>query len=888
MVRRISSDKKKLLILYICFLIVTIVPASAVETSSIIAQKTEDINGNQASIMEDKAKISEDNDAINYHVNIIRDTIDGMNSVKWYQFWKWNFYINEGPQRIQDESKIVETLSTDLGKISEEINQTANTTINTGNTSLEIGIDAANKFIAVNIPDNFYNSGDAKANVYLIATQVSSKFNTNYFVSARGELKKGDLVQYPTQQGTYIYLEYIGLNPKGNTVLFLGDSNTAVRLPVSSLNNIKYKIQSATSTETHLRSLNNSKTPKNQILNTAKSQSTLDSLVLHYIATIQEDGLKSYNKTGVDEYNNQINDKTDTRTTGSNLMIAGGVIGAVSLGMWTVIHVLIGFSAVCYTLTLVIPAFAEGGVISTAIMGILVIIAGVLAVTSAALLCTGGGIYAGADSKIDDLNGDKNTFIKGCNAVENELKTYNNGAVNILPVSHNLLVDAEQNSNTTGVLNATDDDGDGLIYSLVGNPSHGKVSVNSNGTYTYTPNTGYYGNDSFSYNANDGYGNSNVATVHVIVHPFNHPPISANMVFDIETNTTLSAQLKATDQDGDIVTYILNNGTYHGNITINSDGTFTYTPLDGFIGNDTFTYVAKDWKEKGNIATVHVNVHPVNHLPVTEDMNLRVAKNENITCKLLATDTDGDNLLYKLVGKPSKGTINLNSDGTFTYIPKKNFVGKDLFTFKANDWQGESGLGTVNMEVYEFNHPPVANNMAINMVKNRIFQGLFNATDRDDDKLTYQIRNNPKHGTVKIRLGKFVYTPINGFVGHDSFTYQAYDGKNQSNIATVKITVSNIIPNIKKYQTTLKNQNTENNLQKNMIKQQKLQKTEPNTSGLIQPVEPSDKTQMPKIPEIHNLLQNLSVNTILTFIYNALNSLNQLINQITTKLIWEL
>lgn len=57
--KRISSDKKKFLILYICFLIVTIVPASAVETSSIIAQKTGDIKGNHASIMEDKAKISE-------------------------------------------------------------------------------------------------------------------------------------------------------------------------------------------------------------------------------------------------------------------------------------------------------------------------------------------------------------------------------------------------------------------------------------------------------------------------------------------------------------------------------------------------------------------------------------------------------------------------------------------------------------------------------------------------------------------------------------------------------------------------------------------------------------------------------------------------------------
>ena len=109
--------------MYVCFLIVTLVPASALETSSIISQKTDDIKENQASIVEDKNKISEDNDAINYHVNIIRDTIDGMNNVKWYQFWKWNFYINDGPQRIQDESKIVESLSNDVGKTATNIGQ---------------------------------------------------------------------------------------------------------------------------------------------------------------------------------------------------------------------------------------------------------------------------------------------------------------------------------------------------------------------------------------------------------------------------------------------------------------------------------------------------------------------------------------------------------------------------------------------------------------------------------------------------------------------------------------------------------------------------------------------------------------------------------------------
>ena len=881
---------KKVLILYICFLIVTLVPASAIETSSIISQKTDDIKENQASIIEDKNIISQGNNAINYHVNIIRDTINGMNSVKWYQFWKWNFYINEGPKRIQDESQIVESLSNDLGKTATNMDQNANKANNIGNTSLQLGLNAANKVNQPNPANNLYNSGDAMANAYLIANHVSSKFNTNYMVTAKGDSKNGDIIQYRTSHGTYIYLEFIGLNPAGDTALFLGDSNTAVRLPVSAFSSIKYKIKPETNintdTATSVVPINNNKTtPKNPLLTPVESQSKIDNIVVHYIATIQEDGLKTYNESGVNGFNSQINDKKDTRTTGSNLMIAGGVIGAVSIGMWTAIYFLIGFSNVCYVLSLICPAFAAGGIASTATMGILIIIAGVLAVTSATLLCTGGGIYATADSKIDELNGDKNTFTNGCNAIETDLESYYNGAINSLPVAQNLLIDAEENCNSTSTLNATDADGDGLIYTTVLQPRNGIVKVDSNGTYTYIPNRGFVGNESFTYRANDLYGDSNTATVNITVHPFNHPPISSNMMFDIETNTNLTGQLKATDQDGDPITYTLLNNTSYGNITVKPDGTFTYTPINGFIGNDTFTYIAKDWKENGNIATVQINVHPINNLPVTHDINLTVAKNENITYNILANDEDGDNLFYKLVDKPSKGILTINTNGTFTYAPNKNVVGNDVFTYKTNDWQGESNIGMVNIEIFEFNHPPIANNITIATQKNHSFRGLFNATDIDNDDLTYKIITNPLHGTMRILTsGHYIYTPNNGFTGNDNFTYSANDGKNDSNIATVKITVSNIVKTIKQNAIINNNQNTQNSPQKTIIKQKNSETIAPHASVLSLPTNQTIKPQIPNTPNTNSILQNIPTEYILTLIYNTTNTLKQIIQQVTGQI----
>ncbi len=870
--------EKKLLILYVCFLIVTLVPASALETSSIISQKTEDIKANQASIIEDKNKISDSNDAINYHVNIIRDTIDGMNNVKWYQFWKWNFYINEGPQRIQDESKIVESLSQDVGKTSTNIGQNGNNSGNIGNTSLQLGIEEANKVTEPDTANNHYNSGIDKDNADLIASKLSSRFQTEYSVVSADTLNNGDIVQYPLTHNNYMYLQYVGLNPKGDTALFLGDSNTAVRLPVAALKSIQYKISPKTAglnTKLSTSKLSNNKTILPPIENAFTSQLTC------YIATIQKKGLEDYNNTKVNDYNKQIEDKKDTRNTGSNLMIAGGVIGSVVIGLTFTMYMLTDLCVVIGGMGAIFPPLLACQIPAVSSVVVLAWIVVVLGVTSAALLCTGGGIYATANSKINKLNGDKTTFINGCNAIETDLETYNNGAANNLPVAQNMFLDVEQNENLHGKLNATDKDGDGLFYNLDKKSANGDVAVNKNGLYVYAPHKGFVGNDSFTYKCNDGYGNSNIATVNVVVHPFNHAPVSADMMFDIETNTNLTGQLKATDQDGDPITYNILNTTSHGNITVNPDGTFTYTPTDGFIGNDSFTYTAKDWKENGNTATVQINVHPVNHLPVTQDVNLKVAKNENINSNFLAKDEDGDNLFFKLIDKPSKGTITLNTDGTFTYTPNKNVVGNDLFTYKANDWQGESNIGMVNIEIYEFNHPPVANNISITTQKNHPFTGLFNATDLDDDKLTYKIITKPTHGAINIlNTGQFVYTPINGFTGNDKFTYTANDGKNQSNTATVEITVSNIIKTIKENALINNNQNTRSTNSKNTKETQQTESPIVSKTNIPTNSQTANTLNTTNTSLMNPLIQNNPINYVLSLINNTTHTIQQIIQQI--------
>jgi len=168
-------------------------------------------------------------------------------------------------------------------------------------------------------------------------------------------------------------------------------------------------------------------------------------------------------------------------------------------------------------------------------LGLLSVALGLIATI---LLPVGGAMYGYANSAINDLNVKKTEAENENNLIDKDLKAYNEGNINNLPVVQNSSFNVEKNGNLTGILNATDADRDNSIYILVNKPVHGKITVLKNGSYTYKPVDGFVGNDTFTFKANDIYGDSNTAAISVIVHPFNHLPVSTDMNFDIEQNKT--------------------------------------------------------------------------------------------------------------------------------------------------------------------------------------------------------------------------------------------------------------------------------------------------------------------------------------------------------------
>jgi VCBS repeat-containing protein len=169
-----------------------------------------------------------------------------------------------------------------------------------------------------------------------------------------------------------------------------------------------------------------------------------------------------------------------------------------------------------------------------------------------------------------------------------------------------------------GVLgNDTDLDGDSLTAVLVNDVSDGSLTLHTDGSFSYTPNTDFNGTDSFTYLANDGLADSNTTTVTLTVNPINDPPVAQDDSFSGNENTTISGEVLVdngngpdSDVDGNLDTNSVSlvSGSSNGNLALSNDGTFSYDPNPNFTGSDSFVYQVCDTALACDTATVIITV----------------------------------------------------------------------------------------------------------------------------------------------------------------------------------------------------------------------------------------------------------------------------------------
>ncbi len=338
-----------------------------------------------------------------------------------------------------------------------------------------------------------------------------------------------------------------------------------------------------------------------------------------------------------------------------------------------------------------------------------------------------------------------------------------------------------------------------LTPTIVVGPAHGALVANANGTFTYTPNANFNGTDTFTYSVSDGAAQSGVATVAITVTPVGDAPIAIDdaVITAEDTGITFSALGNDIDVDGNGVMPDLTSLPSHGDVVLNGDGTFTYTPTANFTGTDSFTYLAysvADGTLMSNSATVTITVTPVNDVPLVSDISRAVDEDGVLLLDLLsdASDVDGDTLSVSSVAQPTHGYIGVDGAGVYRYYPPANFYGVETISFAVTDGIATK-TATLTITIRPINDPPTAVNDSAVTAEDQpiVLNVLLNDSDVENDALTPSVVTGPSHGTLVLNgNGTFTYTPVANFNGADQFTYRVSDGQAVSNVATVSITVT--------------------------------------------------------------------------------------------------
>jgi VCBS repeat-containing protein len=292
----------------------------------------------------------------------------------------------------------------------------------------------------------------------------------------------------------------------------------------------------------------------------------------------------------------------------------------------------------------------------------------------------------------------------------------------------------------------------------------------------------------------------------VTVTPVNDAPVADDDSYEVNEDLTLTVFAPGvlagdTDLEGQTLSAAVVDQPLHGTVSLNTNGSFVYVPTANYNGPDSFTYRASDGALPSNLATVSITVRPVNDRPAVnpdaydldEDIPLSIS-----APGLLGNDTDidGNTLTAQKVTDPLHGSLTLNANGSFLYIPALNYNGPDSFTYRVTDGSLTSDPTTVSLTVWAVNDSPVAFPNQFSTAEDTPFsQGapglLGNDEDAEGESLTAIKVSDPQHGVVTVNAdGSFNYIPDANYFGPDSFTYKANDGNSDSAPATVSFIVT--------------------------------------------------------------------------------------------------
>ncbi|HEV2890845.1 MAG TPA: Ig-like domain-containing protein [Frankiaceae bacterium] len=384
--------------------------------------------------------------------------------------------------------------------------------------------------------------------------------------------------------------------------------------------------------------------------------------------------------------------------------------------------------------------------------------------------------------------------------------------------------DTTLNVSAPGVLaNDTDAEGDPLTAVEFTSPSHGTLTPNADGSFTYVPSLNYHGTDSFAYKAFDTHTKSGSATVTITVNAVNDAPVAqpnAQNVGEDSTGASIDVLGNDSDVDGDTLAVsavdttgtigtVTNNGT---DVTYEPGANFQYLG-DNQTATTSFTYTVSDGAGGLDVETVTLTIVGDNDDPVAADDSYTTDEDSGIgPLSVLINDTDAEAgvTLTGLTQPTNGGSVSDNHDGTVSFAPGDDF--QDLttggptrattFTYTVTDAQNATDTATVTVTVSGINDAPdaVADSPTVPEDSDgQVIDVLANDTDAEGQTLTITgIDTTGTTGTVTNNGTDVTYDPNGQFealggapaTGPDSFTYTISDGNGGTDTVTVSVTIA--------------------------------------------------------------------------------------------------
>ena len=243
-------------------------------------------------------------------------------------------------------------------------------------------------------------------------------------------------------------------------------------------------------------------------------------------------------------------------------------------------------------------------------------------------------------------------------------------------------------------------------------------------------------------------------------------------------------------------------GSQGGLFTIEADGSYRFDSAGDFTdlrAGETRTtsvqYRVDDGQGGSATTTLTIVVNGIDDAPQAQAESVSTTEDQPLQGRLLATDPEGDALFFAVEpgAGPQHGSLQIDPDGRFTYVPDPDYSGSDQFSYRVSDGQGNSSIATVTIAIAAVNDTPRTSDITVTSPEDTALSGLIVASDPEGEPLVFAGTPvaAPANGSVSIAPdGSFTYTPAADFSGTDSFSYQVTDASGASRVGTVTVIVA--------------------------------------------------------------------------------------------------